>query len=1200
MPFVAGFETSINLDNVGEKVYGFDNGVAPSLTNTGILRDDGVTNLYADESASGQDKVFYAPNGKAVSLSYADQSVYVDGVKVGNIGAYGLSDRVSSPMGAIDMALTASDTWLLLTKAPGNSFSNAFVTTTAPGSSGWSNVAYGNGVWVAVAKTTSTTAGIARSTDGGATWSFVTTTAPAGSGWNDVAYGNGIWVAAVNSSSTTASVAYSTDNALTWSFATLSDAVGKESISYGNGFFLMPGSGGVLRSSNGSTWTLVTTTSMYRTGYGNGVWIGCVSSGSGTAVYKSTDDGLTWSTINTGLVFSGAAFGAPAFGNGVWIIALNVISTTKGIMRSTDGGDSWGFVTSTAPAAPWLYCSYGQGIWQLFASTSSTTAGIARSTDGGLTWSFITTSAPGGNWRGGAYGAGVFITVAQTNSTTAGVFRTTSTSVVSYKVSEYDPESQTVTGSTTFTTAIAPTTANYACLVKSHQMTLANVDVAYIYFTGSTVTCKVFVAGVEKTIFNAAGHPYKYTGISAFKNGGTYAVGGVPTTAAMPQTYSLPSPYTTPALVGTECSYLANYEEFNTSASLTLNLIGTPSTLSTSNWSTFGTKVSISTTGVVTATTITNSLASLVIIPTNAYSGFGWSSGIFKSTTATKFSPFILDAPASAAIVIIETVTDYGTKPVPVCSIGLTSAQKAFLYGIAPGNTLATTGNARPSQVVWGGTYGAMPIVEQGNVADNSPVCQWVNSAGVYTVSIPGPQTAPGTNTITIATIGANTYQMFPISKDVVQLTDSYGTVVDTVTGNVEVNAGAHCPGIVSDIYLTSTNLVGYQTTTKYSNAIDVGTLTLVTGPTATSSMTATSIAGAVLLPVIFYAGATSPTAVCLYSGGAQVATDKTIGYTTNNNVPPPVDAQYSGGGVKLLGSSALQTVGEADADAYAQYYAGYTLANQLPIAYDFFNLFGQLYGFDGTKIFRIPVNGATVGTPEQVALASGLTFVANSPTVAWFYSTFDNTMYVFTGGQKVEKWQEMTGTSAVQSGAYSVRENSLYLQLADSTVIVFRDNYAGILSNAYASQTTYTTDLGTYFVNDATPSLSTLWSYYAGTGTPIPCTWQSGYYGMGRNQYCRITQVVLTLKVTDVLTSDITVNYRWVTANDSGTESATFYAGTYQASSTGYVRIQYNPTQALVYGASIGVSFDKKAILYDAVMYYTDGGVAPVPNRLP
>ena len=1210
-PFPVKFNTSINLDNVNENVYGFDDGTAPALTNTGILRDDGVTNLYETTSTSSFSNTFYAPNGKKIELSYSDQIAYVDGSKVGNIGPYGESNRVSAPLGAIDMAVTSTDTWLLLNKATNVGLGVAGISGTPAPATGWISVAYGNGVWIAVANTTSTTQAVMRSTDNGLNWSAVTgTPTPGGFGWISVTYGNGFWVAIAQTTSTTQAVMRSTDNGATWSTpapATPSPSTSWSSLTYGNGAFvaIAYGSANTMRSIDGGVnWLTAgaapSVSNWSSLAYGNGVFV-AVAYGSTNIMTNTTVgvvNGFAWTSVSAP---ASSLWYSVAYGNGVWIAVANTTSTTQAVMRSTNDAVTWSIVTGTpVPLNGWYSVAYGNGVWIAIAYTTSTSQAVMRSIDNGVTWSAFTgTPAPSVGWISVAYGNGVFVAVALTTSTTAAVMRFANAPLRSYIVREYNPVTNTVINTTTLTTVVN-NVPDYACLVKSHQMTFATADVAYIYFSGSTVTCSVFVSSVSKSIFSAAGKPYNYTGISAFKNGGTYVVGGIPTTANMPQTYSLPTPYTTPALVGTECSYLANYEEFNTSASLALNLIATPSNLSSANWTTFGTKVVISTLGVVTATTITQ--AGLTIVPNDTYSGFGWSSGRYKSTAATKFSPFILNG-AGTPVTITETVTDYGQKPIPVCSFGLTTDQKAYLYCAPPSATLAgsTGANARPAQVVWGGTVGAMPLVEYGNVSPASPVCQYLNSSGVYIVTVPGPQFSPGTGTITVSTIGANTYQMKPISKDVVALTDSYGTIINTVTGITEVNQGAMCPGFVSDIYLTGTNLVSYQTIAKYSNAVDLGTNTLVVGPTKTSSMTATSITGAVLLPVVFYVGASAPLyAVGLLSGGSQVATDTTVAYSANSNLPPPVDAIYSGGGVQLLGSSALQTVGEVDADGFSQYYAGYTLANQLPVSYQFFNLFGQIYGFDGQKIFRVPVNGATVGTPEQVALASGLTFIANSPTVAWFYSSFDNCLYVFTGGQKVDKWQEMTGTVATTSGSYSVRENTLYLQLSDSTTLMFRDNFANIMTNAYPTQTIYTTDTGTYFVNTVTPSLSKLWTYYSGSGTPITVTWQSGFYGLGRNQYCRITQAVITVKVTDATTTAITINYKWVTANDSGVETATYAANTYQVSTTGYARFQYNPTQSLVYGASIGVSFSKKAILYDAVMYYTDGGVAPVPNRLP
>ena len=217
-PFPVKFNTSINLDNVNENVYGFDDGTAPALTNTGILRDDGVTNLYETTSTSSFSNTFYAPNGKKIELSYSDQTAYVDGSKVGNFGSYGESSRVSAPLGAIDMAVTSTDTWLLLNKTTNIGLSVAAVTGTPdPAGSGWYSVAYGNGVWVAVAQTTSTTKAVMRSIDNGASFSAITGTPPPLVGWQSVAYGNGVWIAVARTGSATQSVMRSTDNGATWS-----------------------------------------------------------------------------------------------------------------------------------------------------------------------------------------------------------------------------------------------------------------------------------------------------------------------------------------------------------------------------------------------------------------------------------------------------------------------------------------------------------------------------------------------------------------------------------------------------------------------------------------------------------------------------------------------------------------------------------------------------------------------------------------------------------------------------------------------------------------------------------------------------------------------------------------------------------------------------------------------------------------------
>lgn len=1193
-PLLIPFDQGINLDQVNQNILPADGSGGPHLTNTGILRDDGVTNLYETEIVDAYDQVLFAPNGKKIQLQYSTQGAFIDGNRVATIGSYGLADRDNLPFGAIDAAMTSTGTTLLLTRGTSLIESKAFVTTSAPGGN-WQSVAYGNGIWVAVASTTSTTTGIARSTDGGATWSFVTTSAPGGP-WASVAYGNGVWVAMATTSSTTAGIARSVNGGVTWSFVTTSAPSGNwASVSYGNGVWIAQSLGTSVTTSlarstdDGATWSFITTPAHPGTwdssAYGNGVWLAITQFNSAaTSLFRSTDDGLTWAAVTLPQTLP-ANWTSIAYGNGVWVALLNGSGTNDGILRSTDDGLTWSFVTTSAPGGAWRSVSSGGGVWYATAASTSTTLGIAKSIDGGISWAFITTSAPAGDWGPDLeYGNGVWIFLSLTTSTTAGVFRIFTAPFVTYYVLEYNGTS--VINTTTLTTNQTNVT-NYACLVKTHAMTFASVQVAYIYFTApTTVTAAVFVSGTSNTAFTGTGLPNFFRAISAFSNGGTTIIGGIPdTTTTGPRSYynSVPGNYGAWTAVS-QASYLSTYEDFNMLLGGTLNLMATTSSLASANQNVFGTKIVISTAGAVTVTTTT--VAGLVIIPTDSYTGFNFSSGRYKSTAATQFSGYIFDS--TSVVRKDQTVTAYAKKPESAGSIGNTAGSKAFIYAIS----------GQPSQVCWGGVSGVMPISEYGDVAFIRPVDQWTDGTNFYVMwlSVTGPMVKA-----TISPAGSTgVYKVFPISRDVVALNDSYGTIINTIDGLSEVNQGGHCPAFISDIYLTGTNQSAYQTVANYSNAVDVGS-GIASYAGLTTGMSSSTISGAVQYPVVFYQS-TSGTlfAFAMFAGGTQTATDTTIAYVQNTNIPAPVDARYAGGGVELLNGSALQTTNESDADGFSQYYAGYTLANQYPVSYQFFNLFGQLYGFDGTKIFRMPINGATAGTPEQVALTTGLVFITNSATTAWFWSSFDNTLFAFTGGASVDHWKAMTGVGLVSSGIFNVRENALYLQLADATTLIFRDGLPQLFTSAFPAQTTYSTDLGVYFVSTSSPNTSKTWTYYAGSGTPITLTWQSGYYGFGRNRYCRMTQVVFAFKVADPVTTDITINYKALTDEAEISETATFTGGTYVVSPAGYVRIQYNPTQDFTYGFSVGIQCTKKVTLYEVTAYYTDGGVAPAQNRLP
>jgi hypothetical protein len=151
---------------------------------------------------------------------------------------------------------------------------------TAP-SAPWNSVAYGNGLWVAVADT-----GVDRvmtSTDGIA---WTPRTAPSAS-WRSVAYGNGLWVA-VSASFDANDVMTSTDG-ISWTSRTPALIADWYSVAYGTdgdgqglwvavGSDYDPGGAAVMTSPNGIVWTARTPDpdtgrEWLAVAYGDGLWV---------------------------------------------------------------------------------------------------------------------------------------------------------------------------------------------------------------------------------------------------------------------------------------------------------------------------------------------------------------------------------------------------------------------------------------------------------------------------------------------------------------------------------------------------------------------------------------------------------------------------------------------------------------------------------------------------------------------------------------------------------------------------------------------------------------------------------------------------------------------------------------------------------------------------------------------------------------
>jgi photosystem II stability/assembly factor-like uncharacterized protein len=182
----------------------------------------------------------------------------------------------------------------------------------------------------------------------------------------------------------------------------------------GSKVFLATANHGVLRSTdNGMTWDSVNTgIPGFRFCYavthtGTALFAGFLNT-----IYRSTNDGDSWVEVPNGLTGNWTVYSLTHHGNDVYAGVLG-----DGVFRSTDNGDTW-ILKTNGMNSPW--------VWHVAASDSmliATTAanGIFRSTNKGTSWDSINTGLPSLSPRGTAIQGKVLFAIVQDR----GVFRST-------------------------------------------------------------------------------------------------------------------------------------------------------------------------------------------------------------------------------------------------------------------------------------------------------------------------------------------------------------------------------------------------------------------------------------------------------------------------------------------------------------------------------------------------------------------------------------------------------------------------------------------------------------------------------------------------------------------------------------------------------------------------------------------------------
>lgn len=324
----------------------------------------------------------------------------------------------------------------------------------------WCDVAFGNGRFVVVAESDSSSTRRAVSTDGGITWTagniatgavaiayggtrfvivegnfsnaaasstdgvtWTTATLPANadsteSDWRDIAFGNNRFVAIADNSG---QVAYSL-NGTTWAAAQLPSSQDWRHISYGNGLFLAIAENNAMASSpDGITWTernayatnidvLATSKDTVvdwtaGTATSAGLWRAIAHNGSNRYVMVGGDGstGLaSYSTNGTSWIAGTMPIGGDgpysiAFGNSVWVAPY---SGSNDVATSSDG-ITFTFQSNVLPATrDWRAIAFGNGTFVIVDSSGTT--GAATSTNG-TTWTSRTMSASA-EWSSVAFG----------------------------------------------------------------------------------------------------------------------------------------------------------------------------------------------------------------------------------------------------------------------------------------------------------------------------------------------------------------------------------------------------------------------------------------------------------------------------------------------------------------------------------------------------------------------------------------------------------------------------------------------------------------------------------------------------------------------------------------------------------------------------------------------------------------------------
>jgi hypothetical protein len=221
----------------------------------------------------------------------------------------------------------------------------------------------------------------------GLQWEFQTNSRLFDGVASNIAFGNGIYVA-IGYNGSTSKVSTSSDG-INWTERTVGTSVQLHSICYGNGLFVAVGgyTNGLITSSDGITWTSRTVPNYGNNGiakviFGNGVFVALPGINATTNPYQNkilfSSDGITWTEQSLGVNYLTDI----AFGNGIFIAVGGNWATTPNSLATSSNGSTWSLQTVPTNSNTLNNIIYGNGIFVGFTRFTKTDNNLFTSVDG--------------------------------------------------------------------------------------------------------------------------------------------------------------------------------------------------------------------------------------------------------------------------------------------------------------------------------------------------------------------------------------------------------------------------------------------------------------------------------------------------------------------------------------------------------------------------------------------------------------------------------------------------------------------------------------------------------------------------------------------------------------------------------------------------------------------------------------------------